>query len=244
MQKTRRKEPFQTFAEIKEYLKGDFIECLICGAKRKALGNHVRKSHGLSPDDYKAKFGIPKSIGLVSRETFNKISVASKVKFQDEDYLRKEQERLRVMSPDGRNTAREVNRNRVRLLAENNLMDENRRRREIPKEEISSWLNEMKELNLTPKEYFLQYKGKSLVFYNNFFAQITRFSLEKEYDELWESLPTAKTLNSSKMTKKLMNQIVHLYKQVKTQTEIAQELGINRATVLRYIKLYNKELKA
>lgn len=56
---------FETRKEVEEYLSGNTITCLICGEERKRLGGtHLRKGHGLSPDEYKIMFGIPLSYTL------------------------------------------------------------------------------------------------------------------------------------------------------------------------------------
>jgi predicted transcriptional regulator len=41
------------------------ISCLICGEKRKMLHKHLKKDHGLTQTEYKAKFGIPATMKLV-----------------------------------------------------------------------------------------------------------------------------------------------------------------------------------
>jgi predicted transcriptional regulator len=58
------KEPFSTLEQMKEYLRGDRITCLLCGKPYKALGGHLSAVHGMSADDYKAKYGLPFTFGL------------------------------------------------------------------------------------------------------------------------------------------------------------------------------------
>jgi len=61
---------FQTKQEVEHYFSGDILTCLICGEKKKSLGTHLfRKHKGISVDDYKIKFGLPHSRGLVSNAT-------------------------------------------------------------------------------------------------------------------------------------------------------------------------------
>jgi hypothetical protein len=59
---------FLTMEEIKEYYSGDKIQCLICDKWYKELGWHLRAKHTMSCDEYKSKFGLPWSRGLVSEE--------------------------------------------------------------------------------------------------------------------------------------------------------------------------------
>ncbi|WP_443751321.1 MucR family transcriptional regulator [Asticcacaulis solisilvae] len=59
--------PFQTKAEILDYLGSDTIECLICGRRLTVLSPHLRARHSLSADDYRLQFGIPFSYGLAGQ---------------------------------------------------------------------------------------------------------------------------------------------------------------------------------
>lgn len=60
-----RNSPFETLAEIEEYLGGESIECLECGRRFRMLtGKHLRGLHDLSPNEYRARWGIPKTRAL------------------------------------------------------------------------------------------------------------------------------------------------------------------------------------
>jgi len=43
---------------------GQRVECHICGRWYRMLGIHVRRTHGMLPDDYKRAFGLRVSVGL------------------------------------------------------------------------------------------------------------------------------------------------------------------------------------
>jgi len=60
------REPFKTISEVRDYLSGDKVQCLICGRWFKALNPHIYKAHGIHASDYKDTFGIPSSYGLSS----------------------------------------------------------------------------------------------------------------------------------------------------------------------------------
>jgi DNA-binding CsgD family transcriptional regulator len=195
----------------------------------------------MTVDSYKEKFGIPKNIGLICKDTFYKLSAASKEKFNDTEYKEKEYKRLREIGLVGQPMSAEINKIRPRLKCEENALKDVQRRREIPREIIVSWIEEMKELQLTPKEYFIELKGENILFYNHFFQRINRFDLNKEYEELWEALPTHKSVASSKITKKTMQQIIELYEQLIPQNEIAAMLNIAPVTVRGYLKLARKQ---
>lgn len=48
-------------------VKQDSITCLVCGRKGKLLTAHLRAQHGLSPDEYREKFGLPKTYPVASK---------------------------------------------------------------------------------------------------------------------------------------------------------------------------------
>lgn len=52
--------------EVNDYLSGNTITCLICGRDLQRLNMHLQKAHSLTPDEYRAQFGIPFSRALAS----------------------------------------------------------------------------------------------------------------------------------------------------------------------------------
>lgn len=59
---------FKTITDINKYYTGDRIQCLVCGKWFKELGWHLKKKHEMSCDEYKEKYGLPWSRGLVSED--------------------------------------------------------------------------------------------------------------------------------------------------------------------------------
>jgi predicted transcriptional regulator len=51
---------------VRSSVKPDYIVCLECGAKQKMLKRHLTTSHGLTPDQYRQEFGLPKTYPLVA----------------------------------------------------------------------------------------------------------------------------------------------------------------------------------
>jgi predicted transcriptional regulator len=51
---------------VKASVKPDVITCLECGAKQKTLKRHIGTAHGLSPDQYRAKWSLPASYPMVA----------------------------------------------------------------------------------------------------------------------------------------------------------------------------------
>jgi len=52
--------------EPRKSVKPDYLICLECGRKLKVLKTHIGATHGLSVEEYKAKWGLPKSYPKVA----------------------------------------------------------------------------------------------------------------------------------------------------------------------------------
>lgn len=51
---------------IRKSIIADFIICLDDGKKFKSLKRHLRTAHGLSPDQYRTKWGLPSDYPMVA----------------------------------------------------------------------------------------------------------------------------------------------------------------------------------
>jgi hypothetical protein len=69
--------PFVSMEEIKHYLSGDDIECLVCGREFGTLQNHLAV-HEMSVNEYREKFGIPWTVGLCGTKTRLKKAASTK----------------------------------------------------------------------------------------------------------------------------------------------------------------------
>lgn len=67
----------QSDTELSEYLDHDHLECLICHTRHKGLYAHLRMAHGMSTRDYKLKYGIPVTVGLVGKATRDKMQLSA-----------------------------------------------------------------------------------------------------------------------------------------------------------------------
>ena len=70
---------------VRASVKPDHIVCLDCGAKMKMLKRHLSTDHGLSVDDYRARWNLPKDYPMVAslyaekrRELAKKIGLGRK----------------------------------------------------------------------------------------------------------------------------------------------------------------------
>ena len=51
---------------VRSSVKPDYIVCLECGAKQKTLRRHLFTAHGMTPDQYRADYGLPSSYPLTA----------------------------------------------------------------------------------------------------------------------------------------------------------------------------------
>jgi predicted transcriptional regulator len=63
-------EPIRTepAVDVKKSVFPDHIVCLECGASLKMLKRHLATDHGMTPDEYRAKWGLPHTYPMVAPE--------------------------------------------------------------------------------------------------------------------------------------------------------------------------------
>ena len=59
-------EPQQPAVSVRASVKPDYIVCLEDGKKLKMLRRHLMTHYGMTPDDYRAKWNLPKDYPMVS----------------------------------------------------------------------------------------------------------------------------------------------------------------------------------
>lgn len=74
--------PFKNLKDVKEYLSGDKIICLLCGKSYKSLNMHLIKTHKFSHSEYHIKYNIPWTYGLVCSSVSEKLSRSIKNSMQ------------------------------------------------------------------------------------------------------------------------------------------------------------------
>jgi predicted transcriptional regulator len=62
----RSSEPLKPVVSVKRSVTDDYIVCLEDGKKFKSLKRHLRTSYGLSPEQYRAKWGLPVDYPMVA----------------------------------------------------------------------------------------------------------------------------------------------------------------------------------
>jgi predicted transcriptional regulator len=59
-------EALKPAVPIKRSIQGDFIVCLEDGLKFKSLKRHLRSAYGLTPEEYRARWGLPHDYPMVA----------------------------------------------------------------------------------------------------------------------------------------------------------------------------------
>lgn len=62
-------DAFKTIEDVRHYLSGDRIQCLLCGQWRCSLGVHLTRIHSMEPDAYREQYNIPWTYALDSQTT-------------------------------------------------------------------------------------------------------------------------------------------------------------------------------
>ena len=63
---------------VKKSVTPDHITCLECGKKQKMLKRHIRTAYGLSPEQYREKWGLPPEYPMVSTNYAKKRSALAR----------------------------------------------------------------------------------------------------------------------------------------------------------------------
>jgi predicted transcriptional regulator len=53
---------------IRASIKPDYLICMECGKKQKTLKRHLQTAHGMTPDQYRADYGLPKTYPMTSAD--------------------------------------------------------------------------------------------------------------------------------------------------------------------------------
>ena len=51
---------------VRASIKPDFLVCMECGRKQKTLKRHLQNAHGMSPDQYRTDYGLPRDYPMVA----------------------------------------------------------------------------------------------------------------------------------------------------------------------------------
>lgn len=71
-------EELKPAVSVRSSIKPDYIVCLEDGKKLKMLRRHLMTHYGLTPDDYRAKWGLPKDYPMVAPDYAERRRVLAK----------------------------------------------------------------------------------------------------------------------------------------------------------------------
>jgi hypothetical protein len=90
--------PFHSLEEVKHYLSGDKIICLLCGKAYRSISNgHLEKIHNITPDQYREKYKIPYTYGLICKTTKDLFVQKGKKMAADNDNLMNDLDYIRTL---------------------------------------------------------------------------------------------------------------------------------------------------
>jgi predicted transcriptional regulator len=64
----------QPVVSVRASIKPEYLVCMECGRKQKTLKRHLENAHGMSPDQYRADYGLPRDYPMVAPEYSKKRS--------------------------------------------------------------------------------------------------------------------------------------------------------------------------
>ena len=59
-------EEVKPAVSVRSSVKPDHLVCLACGSRQKTLRRHIGVAHGMTPQDYRARFNLPGSYPMVA----------------------------------------------------------------------------------------------------------------------------------------------------------------------------------
>jgi predicted transcriptional regulator len=64
---TEAQEPKLAVVSVRASIKPDYLVCMECGQRQKTLKRHLQAAHGMTPDQYRADYGLPSDYPMVAR---------------------------------------------------------------------------------------------------------------------------------------------------------------------------------
>lgn len=234
-------KPFSTVEEVRAYLDGEKVTCLLCGKELVTLGAHIMAKHEMTSDDYRERFGIPYKYGLASKP------------FREEG-----SRRLKSLKKEGivpwqptKETIRKMHKARM------NRRPITAATRQACGKQILGYLGmEKKWQKADYDEFFRRVRtgrtpadvgqDKDVPSRNTFMRYLdANPSLRKEYDAVWEQLPFAVQSRANKVGERYRKTMVKLRGQGLTWGEIGAKMEVPEGTLsgLWHLMKRRNELK-
>lgn len=218
---------FTTMAEIDAYFDTDKLTCLLCGGEYISLHVHVRNSHGMTAEDYKAEYGIPWQRGLISKSHKEK-----QARIMNEQRAKgilpqcpppSHMKKLRKAASENRRPIQKA----VSHAISQQALKSHGRTRHWGEKDFEEFLRRIgegrtitevgKDKDMPCRELFDEFKRENPDF-------------DKKFWDVWEALPFDVQVRGQKTGKRFKIAIVKLRHAGKTWPEIAKELNVNAST--------------
>lgn len=232
---------FTTVEEVRAYLDGDKVTCLICGKEYVTLGAHIMSAHEITSDDYRGRFGIPYKYGLASKP------------FRDQGTRRMKRMRMKGIVPyqPSPETIRKMHKARL------NRRPFTAATRKACGEQILGYLGmEKKWQKADYDEFFRRVKSgrtpadvgqdKDMPSRNTFMRYLkSGHALRMECDSLWEEQPFIVQSRANKVGERYRRTLVKLRCSGLTWGEVAKKMEVPESTLssLWHLMKRRKELK-
>jgi hypothetical protein len=221
---------FKTKEEVSEYFSGDKLKCLLCGAEYKSLGTHLLKMHGMRVLEYKEKFGLPYSEGLVSKNTKKAMADALKTRIAEGDETLTQLEKVAHLGRHAKARRFPVFARKMmgERLTKHNIEDKTATREEMERFVMYLEENKIRPWKITGKETELGLICTSTFCRN----QDKHKDLADRFKNVTKNIPNGRVGISKK---EIIDQVYALREKGLTIKAIAAELKIGGNTVCRII---------
>ena len=217
--------------DVAAYFEGDKIECLLCGKLFSALSNHIIRSHGMSVDEYKEKFNLPWSSGLVSGKTRDRQAKALKQRIDKGD---KTLMPIGKVAHIGQHAAKRPFRDYdIKMLGKNRkkILDQHQKNTYSKAVKI---LEKAEELNCPACCVCLL---PEMPGFHNLYVASKKFpEIKTRYEDLKRKVPRGVELITEQSRSEVKKQIIELHSNGMSTREIAKELYLGKTTVKRALR--------
>ncbi len=222
-----KQDVFTTMEEVRAYLDGDKVTCLLCGREYAALGGHLTRVHYITSDDYREHFGIPYKYGLASRTFRERAS----------RHLRKLRKEGRIRYQPSKETMEkmwEARRNRRPIMAATQQLNRDKlrgyhgNRREWFAEDYEEFLRRIKSGRI-PAEVG---RDKDMPTHTAFWKYLNKTpEFRKRYEAMWENLPFAVQARANKSGERYKQTLVSLRTSGNTWAQVAAMMQVQESAV-------------
>lgn len=229
-------QAFESVDHVKKYMSGDSITCLLCGKQYKSLGVHLLKIHGVSPDKYKLKFGIPWTYSLMCEASVEKKSEQIKKRIAEPE----QREKIITLAEYARSRKRGTKRkipDCVRKMRVDRIVQATR---------VKLFCDDDFELFLkrlgsgrTPKEVASDDDMPSLSVWRKYRRDNPSYA--KRFMEVWDRLPFSVQARAQMLGPRFLRELRLLFNQGLSDHEASHLLGVTAMACNRHTKKWRQD---